>query len=439
MFKFQFARFVSRVLSKAGSLLGKGTDSPGRIALKLDPDLLRQFQFKGKIIAVTGSNGKTTTANLIAHILRKNGYSVINNAIGSNMTGGAATLLLNNCRRNGQVDADFVVLEVDERFSRFVFKDICPDYFLILNLLRDQVVRNGHPWLVLSKIEEAVHDDTVLILNANDPISQTIKGGKRRVFFAMDKTSRSTAECVSGTQDSRACPYCFHPMSYDYYHYNDLGKFHCGHCGYKTPDADYFGTDVNFFERSISINGQLFSTPFDTTYNMFNTVAAAAVCGTAGLTMEQTAEGQKDFKVAKERFDTFPLKWNKERTATLLLTKQNAASLDQSISYTLQQPGEKTVVLYVNNVLYHDYKDISWLYDVSFQRLAGNVDHIVCTGNRAEDTAVCLKCAGIPVSELLWETDLKAVPKAVDQTKGHVYVLSASAFGDEGKILEVLK
>jgi len=105
----------------------------------------------------------------------------------------------------------------------------------------------------------------------------------------------------------------------------------------------------------------------------------------------------------------------------------------------LEQEGEKTVVLFINNVLYLEYKDISWLYDVAFERLNGKVNNILCTGNRALDAAVCLKASGFTEPTMLYENDLSKVKEAFRKTSGDIYILAASAFGDEGKIIEELK
>ena len=317
--------------------------------------------------------------------------------------------------------------------------EIPVDYYLVLNLLRDQVVRNGNPDLVFEKIAEAIakHPDMTLILNANEPISQNLAGNYRTVYFAMDRTERSTDHCVSGTNDCKICPHCFHPMNYAFYHYNHLGKFHCSHCDYGSHQPDFFGTDADFAGKCITINDTPVHVTYNTTFNFFNTIAAAAVCCTAsGMSMEQFAAGCADFYVAKERLDDF--KFDGRRTV-LMMTKQNAASLDQSISYVLEQPGEKSIALYINNVIYLEYKDVSWLYDVAFERLHGKVEKILCTGNRALDAAVCLKTAGFDDDTLLAETDMAKTKEAFRKTKGDIYILAASAFGNEGKILEELK
>lgn len=436
--KFLLAVLLGKALRLAGRILGGGTDLPGKIVLKFYPHAMKKIRFTGKVLAITGSNGKTTTANVVAHVLRENGYKVVNNELGSNMTSGICTTLLENCSLGGKIDADYVVLEVDEAYSRFIFEDLKIDYYLVLNLLRDQVVRNGHPDLVFDKIAEAIakQPDMKLILNANEPISQNFAIPGRTVYFAMDETSRSTETCVSGTHDAKICPRCYHPMKYDFFHYNHLGKFHCTHCDYQSHEPDFLGTGVDFENQRITINGMPIRVTYNTTFNMFNTVAAAALCATAGVPLEQFAKGVRTFGGAKGRLDSFDFEGRK---TVLMMTKQNAASLDQSISFVLEQEGEKSVVLFINNVLYLDYKDISWLYDVAFERLQGKVQNILCTGNRALDAAVCLKAAGFENGVLLYENDLGKVKEAFRKTKGDIYILAASAFGHEGKIIEELK
>ena len=254
--KMLLAVLACRILTFICKIIGKGSDFPGRTVLKFFPNILSSINFRGKVISVTGSNGKTTTSNLIAHILKQNGYSVINNVAGANIAGGLATLLLNSCDLRVRNKYDFTILETDERYVRFLTKYVCPDILLINNLLRDQIVRNAYPEFVMNKINAGVRKESTLILNANDPISQLIGEENNRVYFAMDKTSRSTDNSESGTHDCKVCPKCSMPMEYDYYHYNHIGKFHCTGCEYRSPEPSFLGSDVDFKNCTININGQ---------------------------------------------------------------------------------------------------------------------------------------------------------------------------------------
>lgn len=434
------AILIGKLLKFVGGFINRSTDLPGNVALKICPDLLSKLKIEGKTIAVTGSNGKTTTSNMIAHILSetegKKGKKIINNKEGANIISGCTTTLIGGSNLFGRVKADYIVLEVDERHSRLVFKDLPLDYFLINNLLRDQVVRNGNPDIVLDRILKAVGKDTTLILNACDPITSGICPDNNRVFFGMEETSLSTKECENITHDAKICPKCFGEMKYHYYHYNHIGDFYCDTCGYARAKENFLANNINFETGEFKINDVNVKTDYTTPFHISNMTAACACCVSCGVPLEDAANALKSFKVSKERFEKFDVDG---RNASLMLTKQNPVSLDQSISYFLRQKGTKTAILYVNNVIYLENKDISWLYDVAFERMVGNADYIVCSGSRCYDTAVRLKLAGFDVDRLVIEPELSKLKESVQKTEGDIYILAASAFGNEDGVLDALK
>lgn len=434
--RFLLAVLVGRLIRFIGKFSGRATNLPGSIALKLCPGFLGRIRFDGKVIAVTGSNGKTTTTNLIAHTLRQAGHTVAINEEGSNLTPGVVTTLLLHCTLGGRMTQDFVVLEVDERYSPIIFASMTPDIFVVNNLFRDQVVRNGNPDIIFEKINSAIAPGVQLVLNGNDPISQRLAPENPRVYFGMDRTDRSSDSSHFLTHDCKVCPQCFHRLTYHYYHYNHIGNFRCDFCGYKTPQLDFMAKNVDFAAGRFEINGMPAAVTYKTTFHVINTTAAVAACVQAGLPIERAIAGAATFSVSKVRYDEMNIEGRK---GVLMLTKQNSASLDQSISFALEQPEEKTVVLHVNNVIYSDNKDISWLYDVTFERLRGRVNKVVCTGNRAFDIAVRLRLGGFAPDDYIVVEDLGKTKEAIRQTEGSVYILAASAFGDEDGILEALQ
>ena len=136
---------ICKILRFIGKIIGKGSSLPGKIALKICPDILKRVTLPPYIIAVTGSNGKTSTVEMIANILTANGKRVAWNKEGSNQIEGVTTLVLNSCTLGGKVTADILLIESDERFARYTFKYITPTHYVITNLYRDQLTRNGHP------------------------------------------------------------------------------------------------------------------------------------------------------------------------------------------------------------------------------------------------------------------------------------------------------
>ncbi len=421
--KRTLAIIVGKLLHFIGKPFGKSTNLPGEIALKIYPDLISTFRIKGRVLAVTGSNGKTTTANMVAHILKSCGYSVANNAKGSNLTGGVATTLITSSNLSGYIDRDYVVLEVDERFSRLIFRKFAPDIMLVTNLFRDQLTRNGNVDVIISKLTEAIKPTTKLVLNTNDPISSLLAPNNERVYYSMTRTSQSTEKSINITHDCKVCPICFAPMNYEFFHYNHIGKFSCSKCDHQTREPKYLAESVDFRTGSFLINGEPANTSYKSAFNFLNVTAAVALCCEAGVPLSSAVEAVNSFKVSKQRFDEFDIG---DRKAVMILSKnQNPVSFDQSISYVVDADDEeKTVIVYVNNINHTHNKDTTWLYDISFGRLDGRIDSLVCTGPRAYDLAVRLKIDGFNMKKVLTEPNLENLKSVVANTKGTVYVLT---------------
>ncbi|MBC8571059.1 MurT ligase domain-containing protein [Zongyangia hominis] len=432
--KFKLALLVGKILYFFGKFVGKSSNLPGDIALKICPDMLGRFQIKGKIIAVTGSNGKTTTANMVAHVLQQCGHTVTNNAKGSNMTGGVATTLLNAADFSGVVPQEYVVLEVDERFSRIIFKSFSPHYMLVTNLFRDQLTRNGNVDVIIDKLHEAIGPEVKLVLNANDPISSRLALQNERVYYGLCESEASTKECQSITHDAKVCPVCFHRLRYDYFHYNHIGGYHCDACGYENPQMKYVSRIENLSEGAFVIDDHPVKTGYNSLFNILNMTACVAVCCEAGIPEEEACKAVSSFQVSKERYDEFQVG---ERKAVMILSKnQNPVSFDQSISQVLSMEGEKTVVIYVNNINHTGHRDTTWLYDIAFERLKGKIENLVCTGPRAYDLAVRLNMADFDMQKVKVQPFRSRLKATVDETKGTICVLTE--LYDAKGILEVI-
>ena len=115
--RMMLAIIVCKALRFVGKIVGKGSSLPGKYALKLCPDVLRRVRLPEHIVAVTGSNGKTSTVEMIAAILRAAGKNVVYNAEGSNQIEGVTTLILTNCSLSGKRRGDVLLLESDERYA----------------------------------------------------------------------------------------------------------------------------------------------------------------------------------------------------------------------------------------------------------------------------------------------------------------------------------
>ena len=202
-------------------LFKRGTNTPGIIMLKICPDALSRFVMPRNTICVTGTNGKTGTSNLLTHIIRNSGKTVVNNSKGSNMAPGLASALVTQCTLGGKVTADVAVLEVDERSSQYIYTEFTPKYILCTNLFRDSIMRNGHSGFIFDKINDYLDSKTTLVLNGNDGISGLLgENVCNRVLYSVNKTEKSTEACVDTVCDLIACPHCNHKLDYEFYHYN---------------------------------------------------------------------------------------------------------------------------------------------------------------------------------------------------------------------------
>ena len=243
--RFLLAIIVGKVSAfLLDKIFKRGTNTPGIIMLKICPDALARFVMPRTTICVTGTNGKTGTSNLLTHIIRNSGKTVVNNSKGSNMAPGLVSALVTQCTLGGKVTADVAVLEVDERSSQYIYTKFTPDYILCTNLFRDSIMRNGHSGFIFDKINDYLNEKTTLVLNGNDGISGLLgEGICERVFYTVNKTENSTDTCVDTVCDLIACPKCNHKLQYDFRSYDRPRDWSCRNlrqdaCRYKELPRD---------------------------------------------------------------------------------------------------------------------------------------------------------------------------------------------------------
>ncbi len=386
------AILACKVLRFVGGLIGRGSSLPGQIALRLCPDVLGRLELPPYVIAVTGSNGKTSTVEMIASILTAAGKRVIYNKEGSNQIEGVTTLLLTNASMGGKVRGDVLLLESDERYAKYTFKWFHPTHFVITNLYRDQLTRNGHPEWVYAAIEPALHPDTTLVLNADDPLVSRFAVGRdpaRVKWFGLDECSVSTKEHRGMYHDGLRCPVCFGRMEYSCYHYAHIGHYRCTQCGYERHAADFTATAVDLDKGVLTIGGKTeIKLAFKSIYNVYNILAAWSACSLAGVDENTMAGVISNYILKNGRMVTFTLG---ERRGTLLTSKhENSVAYDTNLGYIRSQK-EDCVVMVIVDAISRKYftGETSWLWDIDFDLLdAPHIKEIVLCGKYANDLAL---------------------------------------------------
>ena len=394
------ARLALRVLKR------NATYFPGVVALKICPDFLGQVGKPEIIIAVTGTNGKTTVSNLIADVLTDRGHKVLSNRLGSNVAAGIATTLLSGSSLSGKARYKTAVLEIDERSSKRIYPYLKPKLLVITNLFRDSIMRNAHPEYIASFIEQAVPRETKLVLNADDLISSRIAPENERVYFAVDRMDTDVVECVNLINDLQICPICSGELVYDYRRYHHIGRARCRDCDFKSPEPDYLGTDVDTAAMTMTVTDKqggraVYPLLSDSVFNIYNVVTVAAALHEFGLSHEEIAGSLRRTKIVETRYNARQA--GNVRVVMQMSKDKNALAGSRAFDYISQLPGEKEIILMMNCM--EDQKkwseNTTWLYDCDFEFLAREgITRIVCTGPRAKDYYLRLLIAGVPEEKL---------------------------------------
>ncbi len=434
------AIIICKLLRLVGKLIGKGSSLPGKFALMVCPNVLSKIKLPERIIAVTGSNGKTSTVEMIAHILRLNGLNVVYNAEGSNQIEGVTTFILSNATLGGKLKGDVLLIESDERYAKYTFKHFAPTHYVITNLYRDQLTRNGHPMWVYNAIKESIHDQTQLILNADDPLVSLFGTGRENtLYFGADKLSSDSDEFTSVYNDGVYCPVCHAPMEYSTYHYNHIGHFDCAVCGYKRRSTDFTVTSADLEEGFIVIDGKhRIDLALKSLYNIYNLLAAYTVASVMGIDGEKIVECINNYTLKNGRVMTFKLG---SRRGTFLVAKhENSISYDLSLKVAASDTEGCDVLIIVDAVSRKYFtSDVSWLYDIDFHTLdCDNIKNIVLAGTYANDLAARFSYTGIGDYKIkVAESIAEGVELLNNDSTDKIYVITC--FSDKGKFLELVE
>jgi len=405
---------------------------PGRVARGLLPDVTSRLvrRLRQGTIVVTGTNGKTTTSRLISHILGLAGLVSVHNRAGANLAAGITAALVQQASVLGDIRADVGVFEVDEATLPLVGPHLRPRVVVLINLFRDQLDRYGEIDIVGTRWRAALQGmdpRVVVVFNADDPLVTEVVGAHSGVRLPVgiedDTCGLGTLE---HTAEARYCYRCGVPYRYAVVYFGHMGVYRCPQCGRARPAPAVVAEEV----RNRGIEGMEFllrtpdgearvQTRLPGVYNIHNVLAAAACCRSLDVPLATVARGVATFAPAFGRAERVRLGGIE---AVLLLAK-NPAGFNEVLRTMLRAGGQ--VALIAINDLTADGRDISWLWDVDFELLAGKVERLVVTGIRAEEMALRLKYAGIDPATMAVEKNLdRALDRAADLAGGgRLYIL----------------
>ncbi len=427
--RFALALLMSKCVYYGMRLLGRrASHLPGYFAVRICPDYLRYVRKAKTVICVTGTDGKTTTANLISDLLTVCGSRVSNNRVGSNTEYGIATAmtcsvnLLNCCK------VDAVVLEVDEHYARIVCPKVRCDYIVVTNVLRDSLQRNAHPEYVAGKIQLTDWPAAKLILNADELCSAQLLEQNERVYYGIAQLEGDVSYPPNRVNDCPRCPRCGAALTYDYIRYAHVGHVHCESCGFASPQADWLAAKLDTDNRTLTLrhDGAEYVLPMthDSLFNIYNELAAIAVMHEMGLGVETIRAALEKTALTKTRFAEE--KVGGVTVVNMMAKSNNSLPVSMVFDYIRKKEGRKAVILALDDLDESKSSErIGWIYDTDYEFLNDDgVVQIIATGVRCYDHQVRLLLAGVAREKLVCMSDeLAAIEQLRTEGVDSVYLL----------------
>lgn len=440
--RFYIALWSAKLAILTLKKLGRnGTHFPGGLAMKICPAFLKYIPKPKKLVAITGTNGKTTVTNLISDILIKANYSIANNAMGSNIQEGIITTMVNATHLLGyKTIVDYVVLEVDERISPKIYPFIKPDTLIITNLFRDSYRRNAHVEFISDILEHTIPQTTQLIVNADDPLSSSLCKNNKRLSYSLNRIDNEIEVKDSRIKDLVNCPHCNSTLIYDFNRYHHIGKVHCPNCDFKSIDADILADfDVKTNELVVNFNGSIgrFKAIGDNTTDHYNLLSCISFLHCIGLNLNQIQHELNKLEIVKSRFDVVKVQ-NKQ--IIIMMTKdQNPVATSRVFDYIRKQNHLNSAVILINeNTEHHTLSENNaWYFDTDFEYLNQSfIKQIIGGGQRVLDLKIRVRMSGIDEAKYSFASNELDTAACVDfNLVDTVFILNGTKNIPEAKII----
>jgi UDP-N-acetylmuramyl tripeptide synthase len=416
----KIAKFVAKLCLKMGR---QGVTWAGLIARKIEPNILKILsdQIREKVYIVCGTNGKTTTNNMLCTTLQNQGKKVICNRTGSNMLNGVVSAFVLSTNDDCSLDADYACIEIDEVSTKRVLPTLKPDYMVLTNIFRDQLDRYGEIDITIDILGTSIKmaPNMTLVINGDDPLSVSLakKSGNKFITYGISEKVFDAKEDAE-IREGRFCTMCGAKMHYDYYHYSQLGAYSCPNCGFSRPVIDYPATNIECDDHlAFTVENQKIQAKYKGFYNIYNILAVYAAAKHSGVNMSGFQSMLDNFNPENGRIEHFLIKG----TDIELNLAKNPAGFNQNINAVMADLKDKDVIILIND-RDQDGNDVSWLWDVDFDRFAhSSVKSITVSGIRCQDMRLRLKYVDIPSA--LEPSIEKAIRNKIETGVKNLYVL----------------
>ena len=422
--RLQAGLLAARATGAFTRLAGRGgTSLPGKVLMRAEPHAIARLaaRLRRGSVVVSATNGKTTTAAMVAAILQRTGTRLVHNRAGANMAGGVATALASG-------RGDMGLFEVDEFWLAPVAAELDPRAILLANLFRDQLDRYGELEIIADRwaaVVAGLPDETALVLNADDPLVADLGRHREPLYFGVQDDALALPE-LQHASDSKHCRRCGAAYVYEAAYLAHLGRYACPSCGARRPDPQVHASDVELrgirsaaFTLTAPEGERRIELPLPGLYNVYNAVAAAALCLRLGVPLDDVAAGLAAVEPAFGRAETIELGG---RPTSILLIKNPAGA--NEVLRTLALESAELDLFGVLNDRTADGRDVSWVWDADWEIIAPRVRRLTCSGTRAAELALRLKYAGVDPARLEVVDDLEqGLDRALASGDGPLYAL----------------
>ena len=432
--KFILTLWLSKLVAAAIRLVdrSRGSNCSGAFAIRLMPDFVRHF--KGidysKVVFITGTNGKSTTTNLVAHTLTCAGKRIASNMEGANMMGGVATTLIKNSTLGGRFNKEYLVLEIDER-SLYAIRQMLPaGHMGVTNLQKDQVQRNGDPDFILRKFRAAIGKDMTLYLNNEEPRSKALEDcAGKSVYFGVAANAK-THLCDDFYHVTLPCPKCGHPIRYSAYNLASIGPFACTRCAHRSEQTpDVLVEDVDFNAKTFRFSGKTWDCAYFGPYYLYNYALDIALCRNLGLGDDVIQMAIAGFVNPAHRREA--LTYRGKHIQYLRMKQENPETLQSNLDTVAEDQSEKAVFVGMYEVkdFLPYYSNSFYFFDCDFAPIAATPveRYVVFSTTVSYDTANRIRYAGVPEEKItvLDTEDIPTILAELDRTKtDNIYFLT---------------
>lgn len=404
---------IGKLTCIAGRVLHRGSSLPGMLALKVDKKILRKLKYPKIKLVVTGSSGKGSTAKLIANVLKDNRYKICFNSAGSNLKYGVTTTCIKNCNILGKIKKDVLILEVDERYTKEIFKDINPNYLIVTNLTKDQPPRQYHVDIILKEIERDMPSNTTIISTMDEPYLRnfSLDLPNNNIYYSIDKNKYSYKNQLFENLNTYYCLKCGTKLEYEYYNFETLGKYKCPNCDFKWEKPKVIGNHLDLEKGTIEVEEKEISIGGDMLFNAYNTLASYTFLKEIGLDSDKIINSINKWN----HNHNIEFVKNEKLYKALNCKAENATTYNACVYKVYLDKDLKDIVIGWKEISRrYNHFDVSWLYDVEFELLNNKtLNKIYAVGIDKENIKKRLLLAGIPEEKIITANDLEEIKEEI--------------------------